>query len=213
MSLRRAPADAGKVDHAAEIRKTIEHAKLAQDSFMRSNPNISAVMTDAEKEAERATPFVLKLGQEFKQENGGSVEVSISLSGGSFSRLYEMTRVVTDLFAPIFTSTAFSVVDGGTLNKVCSNPSASYTTWRFVKQLDAQTRAAVDPATATANFWVLPSGNGNVLQFLINSFGVPAAQTDADSGIFNTMVGDNSYQFRPSAVAAGKSAAFRLIPL
>lgn len=208
MSLRRAPADAGKVDNAAEIRKTIEHAKLAHDSFMRSNPNISAVMTDAEKEVEKATPFVLKLGQAFTQDRGGSVEVSISLSGGSFARLYEMTRVVTDLFAPIFVSATFSVVDGGTLNKVCSNPSASYTTWKFAKQIDAQARAAVEAASS----WALPR-TGNVVQFLTNSFGVPAAQTDADSGIFNTMVGDNSYQFRPSAVAAGKSAAFRLIPL
>lgn len=213
MSLRRTPADVGKVDHASEIRKTIEHAKLAHDSFMRSNPDISAVMTEDQKEGETKTPFTLKLSQEFKAEQGGIVEVSISLSGGVFSRLFEMSDVVTTLFAPLFVSTAFTVVDGGTVNKVCSSPSASYTTWKFSKQLDAETRARVDATTATAKFWVLPSGGGSVLQFLITSFGVPANQiVDADNGIFKTMVGDNFYQFQPGAVEEGKSAEFRLVP-
>ena len=210
MSLRRTPADAGKVDHATEIRKTIEHARLAHDSFMRSNPGISAVMTDAEKEFEGNRPFVLELSQQFDSAQMQFVEISISLSGGSFSRLAEMSVAVTDLFAPIFTGAGFSVIDGGTLNKVCTNPPASSTSWKFSKNVDAATRQAINKQEG--NYYVLPSGDGNALTFMVTSFQVTADRFDQANSMFVAMVGDNVYKFEPAASELGRSVSFRLIP-
>lgn len=216
MSLRRAPANAGKTDHTSEILKTIEHAKLAHDSFMRSNPGISAVMSDAQKQAEVDSPFNLKLSQVFINEQTQMVEVSVTLSDGIFSRLNEMSMAVSDLFAPIFASAGFTTLDPGTLNKVCSNPSTSFTLWKFSKSIDAidaATRQAMSAAAAAGGYYfVLPSGGGNALQFLLESFRVTPSNYNQDNNKFIATVGDNNYLFEPGAFELGRSVSFRLIP-
>lgn len=213
MSLRRAPSDAGKTDHTSEILKTIQHAKLAHDSFMRSNPGISAVMSDDQKQAEMNRPFELELSQAFDSEQRQIVEVSVKLSGGIFSRLNEMSAAVTALFVPIFNRAGFTTLDGGTLNKVCANPSASSTTWRFSKSVDGATREAMAATLAKGEYYfVLPSGNGNALTFLLQSFQVTASNFNEPNKTFIALVADNNYLFQPGAFEAGRSVSFRLIP-
>ena len=211
MSLRRTPAEAGKVDHAAEIRKTIQHAKLAHDSFMRSNPDISAIMTPQEKQEEMDTPFVLSIQQEYKDQGQERiVEISVTLSNGVYARLYEMSDALTNKLKGSFERNTYSIDDRGTVNKVCSNPSASYTTWTFAKTLQADDIAR----TQTPGYWMLPEAGdrGNVTQFLASAFQTP--NYNPDTGELTATVGDNSYKFMPvtSKIIPGVTVEYTLIP-
>ena len=212
MSLRRKPTPVSSPNHVEEINKTIEQARLAQDSFFQSvgkgSADIAAPLTPAQKQYETGSPFKIEVEQSMDASTANVVIIRIKLSNGWFMGLRPLSSTITKVFAPLFTGSGFSVEDGGTVNKVCSNPSASYTTWAFTKAVTPEVAAKLQ--TPDNKDWVLPKDTPDFDKVLRSLFGI--ADLDPRTDLLGALDGQG-YKFKPDNFnLQAPRTAYTLIP-
>ena len=138
-------------NHVVEIHETIEHARLAQESFFSSianrNADISAPTSNTNDER-----YVKLIFSQTRFKNGFT-KMEIELRSNHWDNheaLSKLTEAITKLFALSF-GKHFATVDAGTVHKVCGNDNASYSTWIFSKNYVANDILRLPPKA-----WLLP---------------------------------------------------------
>lgn len=203
MSMRSKKPISDAVNSAGEIRKVIEHARLANDSFFLSNPSLAAIEappTVVQRAAENARPFRVQVEQVIQEstimKGEFMAKITITLSGGVFARLRPMIRALSNVMEPAFAANGFEVRMRGKMYKVCSDPSQSTGKWAFEKMLKGSNLE--DAKRGNYQFWVLPAGAESPLALLAYAF---------PSG----MIDDTKYTVNPvGADTLGKIAMFDL---
>lgn len=221
MSLRpRDTSSSGASDgksNADEIRRMIEGAKLANESFFLSNPHladsegtnpIGAPPTRVQRLAEMGRPFRLTIEQKLEEstiEKGRwTAKVTIELSNGVFARLRDMMNSISSVFEPLFQKSGFKIRMQGTLYKVCSRPDQSTVEWAFQKELTGDLLAKAQKGDY--QFWVLPNDKKTPFALLKSLLNDNKSIKDP-----NGVINDTKYQFAPlSKSTMGKMAVFEL---
>ena len=175
MSMRSKKPTSDAVNSADEIRKVIENAKLANDSFFLSNPSLAAIEappTVAQRAAENARPFRVQFEQIIQEstimKGEFTVKITITLSGGVFARLRPMIRALSKVMKPAFAANGFEVRMRGKMFKVCSAPRQSTGKWAFEKMLEGSNLAKAKKGDY--QFWLLPGGAASPLALLASAF-------------------------------------------
>ena len=221
-------AASGPTSQADQIRAMIEQAKLANQSFMMSNPQLStgsaptsydydldheAMGIDAppnfiQRMGERNNPFQLEFNQKLEEStiNQGefTVKLTVTLSNGVFSRLVPMMNDLSTKFEPFFKANGFEIRMSGTMYKVCSRPSKSTVEWAFAKAVDGEDLKKIK--AGEFQFWVLPAMKRTPFALLKFVFNDDKSKTNP-----NGMVDGTKYEFvRQGKSVPGERAVFNL---
>ena len=164
----RTPASAGGGDRgsatvAGSVKDLVEKARIANSAWMVANATKSTNATNAssltpyEMNMQATKPWKLIWNQEIDFAKNTVVH-TVVLSNGPYSRLHAMVEALSNEIESEYSGFRWTVIDEGTVMKVCTNPELSTGRWRFERMLPEDYEEVND--------WLLPGGFGAPMSFM-----------------------------------------------
>ena len=159
------PASAGGNDRGSaaatgSVKNLLEKARIANSMWMATNAtnatNASS-LTPYEMNIQAQKPWKLTWNQQINIAKN-TVTHSVVLHNGPYSRLHAMVEALSNEIESEYSGFRWTVIDEGTVMKVCTNPELSTGRWRFERMLPEDYEEVND--------WLLPGGFGAPMSFM-----------------------------------------------